>query len=250
MGRSGSLFLAGLGMLILSLTGRAQDASCRAIVEKAIQAHGGAKNLAKTANVQSKAKGKAEFMGGFEFTVETSFKSPDKFRVTVETVINNTNINVVQVFNGKKLWLNVNGKTIPMNDDKVAAELKEKLYLEKLSNLIGLLEKGVELSPLGEVKVKGQDAVGVRASSKGHRDINLFFDKKTGMVLKTEFHTLDLNSMKEVNQETYSSDYHEVEGVQVPRRVTIYHDGQLNMAIEITSTAFPESLDDNLFVEP
>jgi hypothetical protein len=235
--------------LALHVAGQEED-STKALVAKAIKAHGGAKNLAKQKALQVKATGTLDFMNNNKFSTETFFQDPDKFKNVVEVEINNMNIAVIQVFNGKKFWINVMGKTIELKDKKDIAELKENLYVEKLTNLVGLTGKGVTLAALGEVKVNDKAAIGIRASSKGHRDINLFFDKKTHMLVKTETRTVDFQTKQEVSQEKYYSDYKEVDGIQQPRKLIIHQDGKRHITLDITSVTFVERHEDSVFAEP
>jgi len=224
--------------------------SAKALVAKAIKAHGGAKNLAKQKALQVKATGTLDFMNNNKFSTETFFQEPDKFKNVVEVEINNMNVTVTQVFNGKKFWINVMGKTIELKDEKDIAELKENLYVEKLTNLVGLTDKGVTLSALGEVKVNDKAAIGIRASSKGHRDINLYFDKKTHMLVKTETRMVDFQTKQEVSQEKYYSDYKEVDGIQQPRKLIIHQDGKRHITLDITSVTYVDRHEDSVFAEP
>ena len=235
--------------LALHVAGQEQD-SAKALVEKAIKAHGGAKNLAKQKALQVKATGTLDFMNNNKFSTETFFQEPDKFKNVVEVEINNMNVTVTQVFNGKKFWINVMGKTIELKDEKDIAELKENMYVEKLTNLVGLTDKGVTLSALGEVKVNDKAAIGIRASSKGHRDINLYFDKKTHMLLKSETRTVDFQTKQEVSQEKYYSDYKEGGGVQQPRKLIIHQDGKRHLTLDITSVTLVDRHEDSVFAEP
>src|SRR5947208_1477821 len=76
-------------------------------------------------------------------------------------------------------------------------------------------------------KVNGKPAVGVRVSHKGHRDINLYFDKDKGLLLKIERTVKDLMAGgKESQEEVSYSDYKEVEGVQQPTKLVIKRDGK------------------------
>jgi len=189
-------------------------------------------------------------MNNNKFSTETFFQEPDKFKNVVEVEINNMNVTVTQVFNGKKFWINVMGKTIELKDEKDIAELKENMYVEKLTNLVGLTDKGVTLSALGEVKVNDKAAIGIRASSKGHRDINLYFDKKTHMLVKTETRTVDFQTKQEVSQEKYYSDYKEVDGIQQPRKLIIHQDGKRHITLDVTSVMFVDRHEDSVFAEP
>jgi hypothetical protein len=242
------LSVAGFLCLGLALNAGQQD-DVKALVKKAIKAHGGAKNLAKQKASHVKGSGTLDFMNNAKFTTDTFFQDPDKFKNVVEVEINNMNVSVIQVFNGKRFWINAMGKTIELKDKKDIAELKENLYVENLTNLIGLLDKGVTLSPLGEVKVNDKAAIGVRASSKGHRDVNLYFDKKTHMLVKSESRTVDL-AKQEVSQEKYYSDYKLENGIQQPRKLIIHQDGKRHITLDIISITFVERHEDSVFAEP
>src|SRR5262245_35874106 len=106
----------------LALQSRAQDDEARGLIEKAIKAHGGAEKLSAVKAVQMKAKGKANVMNmEFPFTMEMSIQRPDKVKVAMDLDINNMNISFTQVYNGKKGWINILGKTQEM-DEKTLKE--------------------------------------------------------------------------------------------------------------------------------
>jgi hypothetical protein len=226
------------------------DQASRAVLDRAIKAQGGEKNLKKLRAAVIKATGKLDFMNDLKFTNETYTQYPDKFKNVVEVEINNMNLTVTQVYNGKDFWVEVMGKTIEFKDAKDLAAIKENLYLEKLSDLVSLKEKGIELSPLGDVQVDGQDAVGVQARSKGHRDLNLYFAKKTGLLLKTEARVFDLQSKQEVSQEKIFRNYKEFDGVMNPQQVIVYHDGKRYVTVELTGVTYVERHDDSVFAKP
>jgi hypothetical protein len=237
----------GLG-LALNVSAQ-EEATAKAVIEKAIKAHGGAKNLAKQKAIIVKATGSLDSKN-LKITSESFFQDPDKFKNVVEVEVNNMNVTVTVVFNGKRFWINALGKTTELKDKKDIAELKESLYIERLTNLVGLKAKGISLSPLGDVRVKDKEAVGIRVSSKGHRDINLFFDKKTHMLVKSEARIVDLETKKEVNQEKFYSDYKEVGGIQQPRKIIIHQDGKPHITMDVTSITFVERHEDSVFAEP
>jgi hypothetical protein len=227
-----------------------QDPSPRDIVDQAIKAHGGADALGKIRAIHYKAKGKFGLLGGISMTLETFFLFPDKFKNVIEAEVNNKNVSVVQVFDGKNFWMNAQGKPIPLNDEKFVNEVKENIYLERMGMLVPLTGKEVQLSDLGTVKIDGQDARGVRASVKGRRDINFHFDSKTFLLVKSEYRAFDPLAGKEVNTEKYFSDYKKSGGINRPRRMTLRQDGKEVMQLEITSFDMPETIDDSVFAKP
>jgi hypothetical protein len=236
----------------LTLVVRADDddKASRAVVDKAIKAHGGKKNLEKTKASHVKSTGTLDFMNGAKFTSEIFAQDPDKFKNILEVNVNNMNLAITQVFNGKNFWMKVMDQSIDFNDAKDLAELKENTYQERIASLIGLFDKGVTLAPLGEAKVNDEDTVGVRASSKGHRDTNLYFAKKSGLLLKSEARVFDLQSKQEVSQEKIYSDYKNDGGVMTPRKLTINQDGKRYITLEITSVEYPDRHDDSVFAKP
>ena len=112
---------------------------------------------------------------------------PDKMRMKIDTGAGDMKFTFIRVVNGDKVWIEV-GRRHPEVDDKdQIKEAKEELYADRVKSLLPLVkEKGFKLEALGEVKVDGKPAVGVRVSHKGHRDVNLFFNKDTGLLVKSE----------------------------------------------------------------
>src|SRR5262249_49807805 len=155
--------------------------------------------------------------------------------VTTTIPFNNMNIESIQVFDGKTLWSSTLGMLKEIKDEKTVNELRENLLVERAGGMSGLLKNDYDLSSLGAVKVKGKEAIGIRASKKGQRDLNLYFDKKTHHLVKTEFRTrLSPGGDKEVTQEKYFSDMKEVDGIRMPSRIVIEHDGKPFMELDIS----------------
>jgi len=107
------------------------------------------------------------------------------------------------------------------------------------------------LTPLGESKVGDSDVIGIRVSSKGHRDVSLYFDKKTSLVLKSEFNVKDLMAGdKEIMQEVVYSDYKEAQGMKYPGKMIIKRDGMDFVNGEVTEWVPSEKLEDGVFAKP
>ena len=103
--------------------GQTQD-EARAILDKAIKAHGGENAIKKEKAGIIKNKGKLELFGGLDIMQEISFMMPDKFREEVSFSINGMDIKTVSVVNGDKVGIEVNGKKIPL-DDNIKSALKD-----------------------------------------------------------------------------------------------------------------------------
>jgi hypothetical protein len=159
-------------------------------------------------------------------------------------------IDVVTVFNGTKLWVSTMGQTKEIDDEKILKAAKEEMQAEGAGSLVDYLKAPYELSALGEVKVKGADAIGIRVSKKDQKDINLFFDKKSGLVVKSESRTIDGMTGEEITQEKYILDYQDKAGLKIAKRVEILRDGKAFMDITISEIQPLEKLDDTVFAKP
>jgi hypothetical protein len=237
--------------LAWGLYGQGQDNESRAIIDKAIKAHGGAKKLAAVKAIQTKGKGKIYQPMEIPFTLDLSVQPPDKLKLNLNIDINNMNIPIVQVFDGKKGWASVMGMVKELEADEIK-EAKNQFHVEKVTSLIALTkDKSYKLSPLGEAKVGDREAVGVQVTQKDQRDVNLYFDKKTHMLLKAEYRALDPFSKQEVAQEKLYQDYKDVGGFKTPGRLVVNNDGKKFMVIEITETTPMETpFDASVFAKP
>lgn len=246
------LAVAGCLLAVFALAAGAQETDLKAVLKKAIKAHGGEANLAKYKAATVKFKGKLEAMGQtLDITGDQSVLFPDKFRVAMAFQINGMNIETVQTFDGKTLWVTVLGKTMELKDEALIKEIKESYAVERAAGLVGLLGKEYELSAIGDVKVKDKDAIGIRVSKKGQRDLNLFFDKKSNLLIKTEFRArVAGGGDQEVTQEKYFFDHKDVNGMMSPRRMVMEHDGKQILDLDITETNALETLDPTLFNKP
>jgi hypothetical protein len=244
-----SLTVLTFGAMLLWAGGARAD-EARAIVEKAVKAHGGEEFLTKHKAGQVTTKGKLELLGGLEFTQEATFSMPDKFKEVMNMEVMGQKVQVISVFNGEKASIEANGKAIEITDD-IKAALKEAGHAMKVARLVPILkEKEFELSGLGEVEVEGKKAVGVRVSSKGHKDVNLFFDKKSGLLVKTESRTVDPTSGQEVAEERIILEYDTSGKAPYGKRVMVKRDGAKFAEVEVISAKQLESIDDNEFAVP
>jgi hypothetical protein len=242
------------GVLALAAgAGRADDkADLRAVIDKAVRALGGADKLGAPKAVTFKVKGKSNAAGAaVDYTGEWAVQPPDKVRFQLQFEANGMPITLTQVFDGKQGWRKILDQTTEL-DQEAIAEMKEELYAGGVVALTPLLkEKGFELSPVGAVKVGDRAALGIRVSHEGHRDVNLFFDRETGLLLKSERRLKDvLMGGNEVTQETVYSDYRDFGGVKHAGKLVIKRDGKDYVDAEVTEFETKEKLDDSVFARP
>src|SRR5262249_24278072 len=155
------------------------------------------------------------------FTQEMVAQAP-KFKETVQLQVMGTDVTIVSVFDGKDSWIKVkaagNEMDVPL-DDKLKEELREASYAMKLARLL-LVEddKSLELSTLGETTVNNKPAIGVKIASKGHKDLNFYFDKESGLLSKVERRAFDTTTMQEVTEERIIQEYSETDGIKTTKK--------------------------------
>jgi outer membrane lipoprotein-sorting protein len=227
----------------------AQD-DAKAILDKAVKAHGGLDKLAKVKAQQSKAKGSVESpVGLIEFTQESWFQHPDKFKEVSHATVMGQQIDATTVYNGKEGWINVMGQTMALEGPLLEAA-KDGIDTIGLARLAFLGGKDYELTALGESKVNDRPVLGVKISRKGHKDVNLYFDKETNLLAKLEHRVKDPMGGAEVGEERIIVDYQDVDGMKVAMKATINRDGKKFMDIEVTDIKFTDKLDDGTFEKP
>ncbi len=240
-------------LLALPVVGRADDAAdMKALIEKAMKAHGGADNLAKQQAATFNMKGQVHVQGlDIEFKGEISHQYPEKLRVVIEGEVMGTAFKVIQVVNGDKGWINDPQGSREMSKAELA-EAREGVNANSVARLVVLRDKAYTLAPLGESKVGDKEAIGVLVQRKGYRDVSLFFDKKTFLLLKTETRVKDVQGGgdTELTQETFYDEYKKVGEVQVVHKQTIKRDGKPYIESEITDFKAHDKLDDSVFAKP
>jgi hypothetical protein len=196
------------GVFVLGLGGRApaQGTEPRALIDNAIQAQGGLVKLERRVASHRKVKG-AFLTHGFTFTGENFSEPGNRRRIVLQGKIKDRPATRLLVLDGKKGWRVYDGATFDVDADDLA-HIEKSMYADRVCGLITLVkDKGYTLSGLGESLVKGKPALGVRVQAEGKPDVLLYFDKESGLLVKSSNRMLDLDLKREVNQEVYYLDY-------------------------------------------
>ena len=243
-------FLAFGLVLTATVAARADDsAAARALVDKAIKAQGGEAVLSKWRGGTAKLKGTIHIEGmAAAFTGEFAVQGSDRQKFDIQAEVGGEKFRLVYVLRGDKGWFKFNDDTMELDKEDLA-EMQEEAYAGWLATLVPLKDKKFTLAPLGEIQVDQRPALGVKVSSKGHRDLNLYFDKETGLLVKTEARVKDDND-QEVTEETFLSDYKEVQGTKQATKFITKRDGKPYLEGEVTEYQLAEKLDDGVFAKP
>lgn len=223
-------------------------ADAQAIIDKAIKAAGGETNLAKFKAMTWKDKGTFHGLGmPLPYTGVMAVQWPDQSREAIDSEAMGQKFIMVMVVNRDKGWLKINDMLMELDKDKLA-EQKEDLHASYVSTLLPLKDKAYTLTALGASKLGDQAVLGVKVSSKGHRNVQLYFDKETGLLAKSA--NIVKEEGKEINQEAFYSAYKEVAGVKQPIKIKINRDGKLYVEAENSDIKPADKLDDTVFAKP
>jgi hypothetical protein len=240
----------GVGVMLLAFVPsvRAQD-EMKAVLEKAVKAHGGKENLAKVHAIKSASNGTIDLFGGLEFSQESITDLPKQFKETVFVETNGTRRRTVTVLIDGKGWTTASGSAMDI-EPAVLEEIKQAIHLMELGTLRFVDHKDFVLSPLGNSTVAEKPVFGIKVERKGFRDAKLYFSRETGLLVKIDRQAYDTVTMRDVVEERHILDYQDVAGVKVARKIEVKRDGKRFMTAEITDVKFLDNVDPAEFVRP
>lgn len=244
--------MAGMLLLLAAFPAPAQ-VTPRAIIERAITAHGGMERLARVRAEKVRLQGKLIMPGKngpltASFAADQAVQFPGQFKYVAQ-LESDRKYTLVQILDGDKAYITVD--RAPLTPEPVAlARIRESLRLARVTQLVPLLNDPVyELSALGETKVNDRTALGVKVVVRGRKDIRLYFDQQTGLLTKTE-HLLDDGNGKEVLQEEFYGDFKDFAGYRRWTKMITLRDGKKLMEAEVLEVKFFDKLDDSEFSKP
>ncbi len=225
------------------------DDEAQAVIERAVKAHGGFERLSRLRADRVTTQGVLIVKDQeTPFTTETTVQLPNQFRNVIRLQNEHKTV-FVNIVNGDKMYFTLDGQPEKVSDT-LADELRETMQLNQAVRLVPLLtDRSYTLEALGEVKVDDLPALGVKATAKGRRELRLFFDKGTGLLIKTE-HTIDDGAGKEVVQEEMYSDFQDQDGYRRPMKLAVFRNGKKVMEAEVIEVKYLDKVDASEFAKP
>jgi hypothetical protein len=242
--------LAPLALCVFNCPAPAQEA--RDLLEKAVQALGGAKNVAKLRSLHEKYDGHV-FLGDNRLALkaEGAVQLPGKFRLQMDLEANNRKATIIDLIDGDKGQRDQNGGVKPLEGELLVGVRRALRNLHAAGTLPELLrDKAYTLSPLGELRLNERPAVGVKVSRQGRADANLYFAKDNHLLVKVEWRGPSIDLQQETTWEALFSNYKESDGVRQPRSILVNVDGKKYMEVEVSEIRFVERIDDGMFTRP
>ncbi len=225
-------WLIAIGLCLLTSSVRADDsAAARALVDDAIRAHGGEAALAKYSVVTVKTEG--IFQGYdrtpvFFHTCETTIQGADQYRISLHGELNKQKFHIVNILDGEQGWIKQSGESMEDTSRCSPTQLtnfRECGYINRVTTLVPLKSREFRLALAGEQQHHEQTLVGVRVSCRGHRDITLYFDKQTHLLVKIEERGTAGTGV-DGKVETIRGRYKDVQGIQMPISWEVYYNGR------------------------
>ncbi len=248
----------------LSFADRAAAEDARALLDRAIAAHGGADRLNKTRKGRLKAKMDGADRGvPFQVTWEETFDLPQRYRRTIDRTLRDATHHLEYVIDGKKGWLREEkepARDLP-GDEETPAGRYWKTVLDRqplpltwhwqavLAQLPQLRGKETQLTSVADEIKDGRVLAGFKAVSPQIAS-TFYFDKTTGLLARALWALPTLMPGDEVTSETIYEDYRDVQGVLYPMRIRAGVGKIYSITTTVTSFELLDRVDRTVFAKP
>lgn len=250
-------FLLAVAVLVSCLAARADDAAdARAIVERAIKARGDkpADKLPPAVRWEEKITMKIDPTAKENIVLNTTWTvaPPDKMRVDMKINFSGNEFEASYVLNGEMLWMIVQGAVQEDGNNQLGQALRDmnRMWASSLTPLVA--DEGFKLSTANETKVNGKPAAGVEVREGKRPVMTLYFDKETGLLVKSAARVKDITTGDvEVLEEAVLSGYKETaDGRKYHTQTSVTRDGKPFYTSERTEPKLLKAADPKLFEKP
>ncbi len=122
------------------------------------------------------------------FSGEVHSQPPHQSRAIWRVNIAGEMLTITEVHNHDKGWNREMDGESQTADPTALTGMQQSDYVDYLASLIPLLDdKALELSAVPDAKVHGHSSAAILVKSKGQPDVRLYFDRDTGLLIKTEY---------------------------------------------------------------
>jgi hypothetical protein len=229
--------------LFLLLGGAISAEEPRALLDRSIQAHGGAARLERTKKGHLKAKSEGKQSDApFKVEIEEWFDLPNRYSRTIEGSSNGVATHFEEVYTGKECWI---------RKGDGPAQVRQPLpvlqnWYAILALLLSLRDEAVQLKSLPDETKNGRTFAGFHATSlQGVGDF--FFDKSTGLLAKIQQIRPNHLGGQELIAEASYDDYRDIQGVHYPMRFKTTSGTTDTTTVTISSIEFGDKMDENVF---
>jgi hypothetical protein len=225
------------------------------VIEKAIKAHRGEAAVAKHAIMRIKVEGTLDLLPGqppAPSTMEETWQLPNRYKSVSNWEIAGKQSTTTHVFDGKQGWMDVDGQCINFSE-KMVTDVMEQLFAKRVTVLAIPKEdyqKSIDVSIIEPIKINGMPAVGVLIQAKCHREIKLYFDAGSSLLVKQEVMEEDPLNGADIIVEVFYSDYQVKGGIKYYRKMLVFRRGRKLFDGVVTDIQWFDKLEDTVFARP
>jgi hypothetical protein len=233
------------GVSALASDGLSEDKEAKDILQLALKAVGGERNLARLKSpMMWMERGTFHGMGQeVAFVGQYAARWPDWYRQEIENAFAVT-------VSGDKAWVS----TAAGIQKLVGPQLEERVKYARLAwaeRLFPLAEHEYKLSRIDGIQVDGRSTVGFKASHVDQRDMKFFFDQETYLIAKIETMVVSpQHGPDPVLSEAFYSDHKSFGGVKMPSKLKLFYEKKLFIEAETIDYKMGATLDPKHFEAP
>lgn len=233
-------------LIIMNQAGSADPPNPIALIDKALEVGGGADRIAKFKAVSVQADSKSPDGKG---TVTGSFAVPNLTRLVLEDQGEGKKKSHI-VFDGEHCWIKEGSDETAEKTETDTNVFRNFVHMLSMPDtLMALKGNEYRLAADGQEMIDGKEAAAIRVSRAKHNDIRLFFDKISGLPVKSETQLKGRNG-DEVKCEIFFGDYKVFDGVKHFTRLQVRYAGEDVMEITIKELNLSDKFDPKTFAKP
>lgn len=233
-------------LFVFAAPASAQDA--RAVLDRAIRAHGGEARLERTKKGHLKAEMESRVRGRVtKATWEETFDLPDRYRRSMEGTENGKPFHQEFAVIGRQGWYR-EGRRPPRRRLAEPSPLEQHWHA-MLLQLLRLRDQDIPLASLPDEIKDGRTLAGIQARfTQG--ELQFFFDRSTGLLARARQFLPDLVGGSKKIGEILFDDYHAIQGIHYPMRWKFSSGADDSGTIVFSSLEFLDTIEDNEFAMP
>src|SRR5262249_40246352 len=150
----------------------------------------------------------------------------DRGRLDADVLVDNKTLNAQVSWNLDKGWVNLDQQANDLPAWAVKL-LRDDWYALRAAEMLGPMQnKEATLAPLGELKIDERPAIGLKVTRKDRPDLDLYFDKESGLPLRCSLLVKDSEDGSEVAHEFRFGEYKDFDGLKHFTKVVLHRDGK------------------------
>jgi hypothetical protein len=230
------MLFAGIAVVLGApgMAARAQEPRPEEIIDKAIRAHGGEEKLTDLSAFTLKER--MVYPDAVTWDTQIAVQLPGRYRWERTTSSGGKSSTSLIVLDGDQGWMKLSDHVTPYPRTFIESTWKYTLPYEGPRSILRLRARqknpACQFTTAGEGTVEGRPVVGLRMKLEGGPEATWYFDKESGLLLKTEQRTKRFEGEDSV-QVTLYGDYQTFNGFPMARKVTSLRDGKLASTTEL-----------------